>query len=117
MMRRPPISTLTDSLFPYTTLFRSSCACASSWLDGGAGAQRGLAGLGKLQRGDAVGIADQRFGAAVDHVGEVVDLCAVGVAVAFREARQARGAGARLEERRGGKGRGSPCRSRWWQYA
>src|SRR3546814_3072867 len=24
MMRRPPISTLTDTLFPYTTLFRSS---------------------------------------------------------------------------------------------
>src|SRR3546814_18801232 len=26
MIRRPPISTRTDSLFPYTTLFRSSCA-------------------------------------------------------------------------------------------
>src|SRR3546814_5043290 len=25
MIRRPPISTLTDSLFPYTTLFRSEC--------------------------------------------------------------------------------------------
>src|SRR3546814_6005500 len=25
MIRRPPISTLTDTLFPYTTLFRSHC--------------------------------------------------------------------------------------------
>src|SRR3546814_8170378 len=28
MIRRPPISTLTDTLFPYTTLFRSSVAGA-----------------------------------------------------------------------------------------
>src|SRR3546814_16162855 len=26
MIRRPPISTRTDTLFPYTTLFRSPCA-------------------------------------------------------------------------------------------
>src|SRR3546814_12059937 len=29
MIRRPPISTRTDTLFPYTTLFRS-CACRPS---------------------------------------------------------------------------------------
>src|SRR3546814_6880606 len=27
MLRRPPISTRTDTLFPYTTLFRSFIAC------------------------------------------------------------------------------------------
>src|SRR3546814_9824584 len=27
MIRRPPRSTRTDTLFPYTTLFRSSCGC------------------------------------------------------------------------------------------
>src|SRR3546814_4495324 len=27
MIRRPPRSTRTDTLFPYTTLFRSRCAC------------------------------------------------------------------------------------------
>src|SRR3546814_17974304 len=27
MIRRPPISTRTDTLFPYTTLFRSGCPC------------------------------------------------------------------------------------------
>src|SRR3546814_19510971 len=29
MIRRPPIATRTDTLFPYTTLFRSDCACDS----------------------------------------------------------------------------------------
>src|SRR3546814_19745929 len=28
MIRRPPRSTRTDTLFPYTTLFRSVCRCA-----------------------------------------------------------------------------------------
>src|SRR3546814_17343968 len=30
MIRRPPRSTRTDTLFPYTTLFRSPATCASS---------------------------------------------------------------------------------------
>src|SRR3546814_1523574 len=30
MIRRPPRSTRTDTLFPYTTLFRSAPACLSS---------------------------------------------------------------------------------------
>src|SRR3546814_8630937 len=32
MIRRPPRSTRTDTLFPYTTLFRSPGACASELL-------------------------------------------------------------------------------------
>src|SRR3546814_5997178 len=32
MIRRPPRSTRTDTLFPYTTLFRSSKASPSMWL-------------------------------------------------------------------------------------
>src|SRR3546814_4272423 len=31
MIRRPPRSTRTDTLFPYTTLFRSSAALWPSW--------------------------------------------------------------------------------------
>src|SRR3546814_19161575 len=38
MRRRPPRSTLTDTLFPYTTLFRSTCGPALA------------AGCGQLQR-------------------------------------------------------------------
>src|SRR3546814_9702984 len=29
MIRRPPRSTRTDTLFPYTTLFRSRCGCCT----------------------------------------------------------------------------------------
>src|SRR3546814_10811277 len=34
MIRRPPISTRTDTLFPYTTLFRSGRAAAGRGLPG-----------------------------------------------------------------------------------
>src|SRR3546814_12133961 len=37
MIRRPPRATRTDSLFPYTTLFRSPGAAADRWARGGAG--------------------------------------------------------------------------------
>src|SRR3546814_6051874 len=50
-MRRPPRSTRTDTLFPYTTLFRSMC--------------RGRVGLGPdraghLENGNFQGLADER---------------------------------------------------------
>src|SRR3546814_7925478 len=32
MIRRPPVSTRTDTLFPYTTLFRSSPVAVIAWL-------------------------------------------------------------------------------------
>src|SRR3546814_12716569 len=43
MIRRPPRSTRTDTLFPYTTLFRStiSKAAAARQRGGASGAQRG----------------------------------------------------------------------------
>src|SRR3546814_17816285 len=34
MRRRPPRSTRTDTLFPYTTLFRSTRSWAADWLEG-----------------------------------------------------------------------------------
>src|SRR3546814_3460638 len=48
MIRRPPRSTRTDTLFPYTTLFRSDDAIASiSTLDSRLSLRRdGLSGLG-----------------------------------------------------------------------
>src|SRR3546814_10841964 len=57
MIRRPPRSTRTDTLFPYTTLFRSLEALAVfGEIDGvGRGAEDGDAGalqvVGELQRG------------------------------------------------------------------
>src|SRR3546814_9931809 len=46
MIRRPPRSTRTDTLFPYTTLFRSRC------LDGGRAALAGADADGLLDRAD-----------------------------------------------------------------
>src|SRR3546814_2713676 len=34
MIRRPPRSTRTDTLFPYTTLFRSALAAQAVWAEG-----------------------------------------------------------------------------------
>src|SRR3546814_20007198 len=39
MLRRPPISTRTDTLFPYTTLFRSFCSTHQMPLDPWSGAK------------------------------------------------------------------------------
>src|SRR3546814_7159778 len=57
MMRRPPRSTRTDTLFPYTTLFRSDRAI---WLDARAyvGRDRGRRGA-RLWAGGAVGGCDE----------------------------------------------------------
>src|SRR3546814_19471417 len=45
MIRRPPRSTRTDTLFPYTTLFRSKRHCLVSWPMGfGGGLQGSLTG-------------------------------------------------------------------------
>src|SRR3546814_3103388 len=43
MIRRPPRSTRTDTLFPYTTLFRSSACLATEW----SWVRRGLAPAAK----------------------------------------------------------------------
>src|SRR3546814_8156870 len=47
MIRRPPNSTRTDTLFPYTTLFRSACRGASVPVDGAEAIQgRDVRGMG-----------------------------------------------------------------------
>src|SRR3546814_14660249 len=43
MIRRPPRSTRTDTLFPYTTLFRSSGGASSDWRLATIGWVQGLA--------------------------------------------------------------------------
>src|SRR3546814_10649938 len=53
MIRRPPRSTRTDALFPYTTLFRSR-------LHPTAGRGRDLPGLPAEEAGDRAGRADRR---------------------------------------------------------
>src|SRR3546814_21078949 len=56
MIRRPPRSTRTDTLFPYTTLFRSGLACGGDgFLDVGERRQRNAAGYCLGRRVDDVG--------------------------------------------------------------
>src|SRR3546814_12500295 len=115
MTRRPPNSTRTDTLFPYTTLFRSL------WPQSGAGAGVGGQRPGReadlLQAGDdlfhVVGIASLPHHVDIGPLGRhvieqplVIHLDDVGSAAAD-------GVGDRAEERRVGKECVRTCRS-WW---
>src|SRR3546814_13067186 len=97
MIRRTPRSTRTDTLFPYTTLFRSEKV-----------AGRRIAVLGSMKElgetSDAfhVGLAEPIEAACVDHV----------ILVGEEMAPLAK----RSEERRVGKECVSTCRSRWSPY-
>src|SRR3546814_13263769 len=97
MLRRPPRSTLTDTLFPYTTLFRSMTPQTVLKLT-----QRRR----QISKGRAVA---QRTGLAFDQREVVLPVIADLVAI-----QQADMAGdQRSEERRVGKECVSTCRSRW----
>src|SRR3546814_11937880 len=112
MIRRPPRSTLTDTLFPYTTLFRS----AGGWRWGEVGAEQ------HRRRRDRLRDADLDRNAGTDQGGP-------------RRWERPRGAihlepqraspraqevvavdAQRSEERRGGEEGVSTCRSRWAPY-
>src|SRR3546814_17212345 len=125
MIRPPPRSTRTDTLFPYTTLFRSMDDGVSA-LDQSPKAarkvQRALdpddAGLGGLrlsgQRADGIALRDCAFGeVASDKAGRPGD----GDCGRHAALMPSPGApGKRSEERRGGKGCVSTCRARWTPY-
>src|SRR3546814_7060368 len=86
MIRRPPISTRTDTLFPYTTLFRSSRPRAARLRRGGGrdGAARPAArrlrqGEREADRGGAEGAAgDAR---SEEHTSELQSLMRISYAV------------------------------------
>src|SRR3546814_3665903 len=59
MIRRPPRSTRTDTLFPYTTLFRSDrVAFAHHRLQAGESFERGVGAVAFVAVGDDVLVAD-----------------------------------------------------------
>src|SRR3546814_15172257 len=111
MTRRPPRSTRTDTLFPYTTLFRSPV-------------QRGHAD-GDVRRGrvgehlDLVELIDQVSPALVLQVEPAPGVRSVdvlGIGVARGDVVRLGLAQARSGERRVGKECVSTCRSRWSLY-
>src|SRR3546814_13515574 len=98
MIRRPPRSTRTDTLFPYTTLFRSLLYLAQNMLE-------------QIALGIGVGLFQPKLVHQRHHLGQhgrLVD----GEADLGHEA-HAEGVADRSEERRVGKECVSTCRSRW----
>src|SRR3546814_19905940 len=103
MIRRPPRSTRTDTLFPYTTLFRS------------AHHRHVLARPGERGIGGAIERPAARLRGRDPPI-EPGAVQAVELEAHAREARAAVIGGERSEERRVGKECVSTCRSRWSPY-
>src|SRR3546814_16762984 len=103
MIRRPPRSTRTDTLFPYTTLFRSRDEAEEI-------ARRGTGKIGQAGAGGEHGQADRPL-EEVERHRRSPKTATIG------EADQKHGAGlqghSRTNERRVGKERDSTCSSRW----
>src|SRR3546814_11417463 len=96
MIRRPPRSTRTDTLFPYTTLFRSQV-------------DRAHLGRALVVVGDGVVAVDQCLVGVVDGHGDLRGGGGHGSVLQFQWV-------SRSEERRVGKECVSTCRSRWSPY-
>src|SRR3546814_14254143 len=118
MIRRPPRSTCTDTLFPYTTLFRSYVALAEGlqnalWMLGGAPGENRSDSLSAAFRNlDADARADltTRYDALCEHYGMTPTRNNRGIA------HENGSVESRSEERRVGKECVSTCRSRWSPY-
>src|SRR3546814_12543960 len=110
MIRRPPRSTRTDTLFPYTTLFRSFLDRERAF--GGAELPKRAAVDAQQGPQSVGGQAGRERTAEMEAQGESL----------FALAPAARGGeppvltAQRLEERRGGKECVSTCTSRWSPY-
>src|SRR3546814_16003253 len=121
MIRRPPRYTRTDTLFPYTTLFRSAEEPARRAAEDAAAEQAAALGAGAQQallEGDALVFLPLGVGAGgeVERSAEPSEAPTraheAGRGVAG-EQEAPRRLGGRTEEGSAGKGRGSPGRSRW----
>src|SRR3546814_11861168 len=103
MIRRPPRSTRTDTLFPYTTLFRSHLFCSAFRAPHLPRFRPSL-----LRLPDAELVTElRRHGGISDAVAEHDELLALAVPLLRDD---------RSEERRVGKEWVSTCRSRWSPY-
>src|SRR3546814_11284032 len=109
MIRRPPRSTRTDTLFPYTTLFRSLLELPANPLSTNLDLGSALV-VEMLMEGGAMGNLAQAM-----HEGEMKDIrTLVGAGMAWSLNGVA--GMTRSEERRVGKECVSTCRSRWSPY-
>src|SRR3546814_15058676 len=113
MRRRPPRSTRTDTLFPYTTLFRSADLLPRQDRQLGQQAQGGAVDAAGFGQVDHDGVEVQR---GEDPLNSRIQRRTEGQAH-FTDKLQDKGAVLlRSEERRVGKECVSTCRSRWSPY-
>src|SRR3546814_12508189 len=126
MIRRPPRSTRTDTLFPYTTLFRSSAPAGSDKVEFDNPGWFGALSLGydfgwprvelegNFRNNDPKGGSD--LGSSIDTYGLMANVL-VDLAFGFPVIPYI-GAGARSEERSVGTECDSTCIQRWspWHY-
>src|SRR3546814_11961073 len=108
MIRRPPRSTRTDTLFPYSTLFRSVLDAMTQALAGGQRIEiRGFGSFSLSERSPRIG-RNPKSGEKVMVPGKQVPH--------FKPGKELREGVDRSEERRVGKECVSTCRSRWSPY-
>src|SRR3546814_17675295 len=121
MIRRPPRSTRTDTLFPYTTLFRSQVICEVDARHLRLAAAVHPAVDGRLPR------VERARGRGIELAPPRIELSRIGraaIGAALKEGVQREVAMAavadadalRSDERRVGQEGVSPCISRWSQY-
>src|SRR3546814_8205533 len=80
MIRRPPRSTRTDTLFPYTTLFRSVGDFRATWeTDGGFTLFYGMNVIGSTS--DVGDFLDRNGGRSEEHTSELQSLMRISYAV------------------------------------
>src|SRR3546814_19233615 len=127
MRRRPPRATRTDTLFPYTTLFRSTAEATRALIDAGADAVKVGIGPGSICTTRVVaGVGVPQLTAIMECAREAaksdVPVIGDGGLRTSGDAAKALAAGAsalmigsmlRSEERRVGKECVRTCRSRW----
>src|SRR3546814_17568391 len=113
MIRRPPRSTRTDTLFPYTTLFRSLVlADGAAWQpDRAFVTEPGDGQDGPRLAFDAAAFGNMEFGQPAQL--EIDGLPVPGIGRHAGRPHRAKVAAVRSEERRVGKECVSTCRSRW----
>src|SRR3546814_14994284 len=122
MKRRPPRSTRTDTLFPYTTLFRSLKAEMTDavWIGGRRWDIRFRSGETlALPEGDAAAIRALKLFAKLDGAQGLLKRGFVRFDMPLPDKMVIRvtaepGRQARSGERRGGKEWGRTCRTGWW---
>src|SRR3546814_13459517 len=111
MLRRPPRSTPTDTLFPYTTLFRAGRVPALRACVRCRGFRGDAVAFHRLQFAGIERSRLQRAFVQPAHARGLGNPALAGLAGEHRAA-----VGVRSEERRVGKACASTCSPRWWQY-